>query len=35
MVNMCVSDKIKCVKIDKYFYRDPEGDNFKIFSILY
>ena len=22
---MSVSDKIKCVKIDKYFYRDPEG----------
>ena len=22
---MSVSDKIKCVKIDKYFYRNPEG----------
>ena len=22
---MSVSDKIKCVKIDKYFYRDPKG----------
>ena len=29
MVNMSVSDKIKCVKIDKYFYRSPEGEILK------
>ena len=26
---MCVSDKIKCVKIDKFFYRSPEGEILK------
>ena len=26
---MSVSDKIKCVKIDKYFYRSPEGEILK------
>ena len=26
---MCVSEKIKCVKIDKFFYRDPEGSILK------
>ena len=34
MRNSNVSEKIKCRKIDKYFYRDPNGNIFKIFSLL-
>ena len=29
MRNSDVSEKIKCQKIDKYFYRDPEGNILK------
>ena len=29
MRNSNVSEKIKCVKIDKYFYRYPEGQILK------
>ena len=29
MRNSSVSEKIKCQKIDKYFYRSPEGEILK------
>ena len=35
MRNSNLSEKIKCRKIDKYFYRDPIGNILKIFSLLH